>query len=800
MSKAILEGSLELGAAIGMGVGAFLDPALVADPLYMKTMFALGIAGAGELIASAAEALLNPNEGPGITTQQAAQFRPICYGERQVSGTMIYQSTTGSHYDQDNSVIVIASHPIEGFVSLYLDGRKVFWDEGSADNKTFSNGIAFGGNADGSTYNGPTGAHYNFGGPLVFADAYDGTQSSSTYSTALQANDPTWAPSASGTPSVSGHAYAYLKIEFDSSMFPQRPQLRWVIQGRNDILDIRTGDRGYSTNWANIIADVLMNTEYGVGVPQAMINTDQWIAAANVCDEMITCAGGSEARYTCHWTGDTQSASGDILAQMMPTAMGRISFVNGQFYIIPAYWMGSSGFTFDENDLTGTPEWKPYRKLSALFNRMTGTYVAPWFPYSVSGNLYDSNGWYDGTTADLFPLAWQPTSFPYFAMDPLHGYSSDQWLEEDGGRIFYKTLQLTCCNSVSQAQRVSKIALLRNRWQGEGTLEMSLSAYRAMPVDVIDMNFGLFGWSPKQLEITGFRTVPQISQDDDNKAPSLFVQIDVAETDPSIYEWSESEELTINTTPVLGNSIPYTVQPPTSIVLDSSAATAVVGADGVVTPRVLVTWDSPEDAYVTQIGIEYAPTGTGNWIDAGPLVDVDIYQAFVSGVVAGVTYDFRIRSLRANGAASVWVEQDGYTVSTTYSAITSEGISANIPYNISNTASIDSIQDGSYVTVRIYGPGGIGTSWENITGAGITTESAADITGLEFSTTYYIVLDTLGDYHATTSYSDSLSDAYLPVGSCITLTSAGVGGTPGGGGGGGTGGPRSPVGSTYSTE
>lgn len=795
MSKAILMGSLEIAGAIGMGVGAFLDPALIANPLYLKVMFGLGVAGVGQLVATGIEDLVNPNQGPGITTQQAAQYRPICYGMRQVAGTMIYQSTTGGKHDQDNNIVVVAAHPIEGFVSLYLDGRKVGWKSGSAENKTFANGVNFGGDADGTTRTGPTGTNYNFG-TLVFADAYDGTQSTSTYSTAMEANDPTWAPSANGTPSVSGCAYAYLKIEYDSSQFPQRPQLRWVIQGRNDIYDPRTNTRGYSENWALIVADVLLNNDYGVGVSQSQINTAQWIAAANVCDEMVACAGGEEARYTCHFTGDTQAASGDILSQMMPTAAGRISYVNGQFYIYPAYWQGETGFTFSEDDLVGTPNWLPYRKLPALFNRVSGTYVAPWFPYSVAGNLYDSNGFYDGTTADLTSLAWQPTSFPYYAEDVLHGYASDQWLAQDGGHIYYKNLPLSCCNSLSQAQRVAKITLLRNRWQGTGTLQFSLSAYKAMPADVISMNFGLFGWTEKTLEVTGFRTVPQVDTYGE-KPPQITVEVDVAETDASVYEWNATDELTVNTTPALGGSVPYTVAPPTSVVLDSSAATAVVGADGVVTPRVKVTWDSPADAYVTQIGIEYATAGSGNWIDAGPLVDVSVYQAFIPGVVAGQSYDFRIRSLRSNGAASVWVEIDSYTVSATYSSITTEGLSPNIGYNQNNNASIDSVSESGAASIRVYGPGGVGSSWDFLNGSLTITEPAADITGLAYATVYFVVLDSsTGDYHAFTDYNDTLPDSYISLGSLTTIGSGGTGGTIGGGGGsvggGGGGGPRSP--------
>jgi hypothetical protein len=61
-----------------------------------------------------------------------------------VGGSMIYCSTTGSHHDQYNMIIVLAGHECSAIENLYLDGRKVFWNTSSYDNTT-RNGINFGG-------------------------------------------------------------------------------------------------------------------------------------------------------------------------------------------------------------------------------------------------------------------------------------------------------------------------------------------------------------------------------------------------------------------------------------------------------------------------------------------------------------------------------------------------------------------------------------------------------------------------------------------------------------------------------
>ncbi|SEB40561.1 hypothetical protein SAMN05443244_0317 [Terriglobus roseus] len=431
MSKAIT-GLAMIGGAIAMGAAAFLDPALIASPVYDKIMAELAIQGIAMEAGAIADALMS-NRGENITTRQPAANRQMILGMQRVGGTLIYSSTTGSHHDQYNKVIVIAGHVCHSILGLYLDGRKVYWDTSSQYNTT-RNGVNFGGQADHNDHVGPDGNTYNFGG-LVFCEARFGEQVSGDVLASLNANDPHWATTANGNPYVGGCTYVYLKIEYDTSMFPSEPEIRFDVNGKCDIFDPRTQTNGFTTNWALIVADRMCDPVFGLGMSYTDdINIPQLIAAANVCDEPVELAGGgSEVRYACCWHGDTGTGTGDVISTMMSAAAGRISRIGGQWYIWPAYWQGPS-FTFDENVvLANAFQWNPYRSLKDRFNRVTGTYVAPNFPYNAAGNLYDPNGWYDGTIQNNFGFAFQPTNFPQYAMDPAHGYPSDQWLAEDGG-------------------------------------------------------------------------------------------------------------------------------------------------------------------------------------------------------------------------------------------------------------------------------------------------------------------------------------------------------------------------------
>jgi hypothetical protein len=789
MSKAI-EGAAMFAGAVGMGVAAFLDPALIASPLFDKAMAALVLGGISMEAGAIAQALTS-NRGTNITTRQPAAYRQVILGESRVGGVLVYSSTTGGNHDQWNKVIVLAGHPCNAIVNLYLDGRKVYWDTSSAGNQTVG-GFNFGGQANGTDYYDEGNNKYNFGG-LVYCEAVYGDQADGTVLASLTANDPTWAASSAGSPWLGGCTYLYLKVEYDSAMFPSDPEVRVNVQGRNDIYDPRAGTTGFTDNWTLCVAHVLNNSDYGLNVPQSLINQDQLIAAANVCDEQVALANGqTEDRYTCNVAFDTSTTPGDILDQMMYAAAGRLSRIGAQWFIWPAYWQGPS-FSWDQNALVDTPSWRPYRKPDEIFNRVKGVYVAPNYPYQLSGNLYDDNGFFDGTRQNNFQFEWQRTDYPPYAEDTLHGYSSDQFYAEDGDQDLWKDIEQKCCISVATSQRVAKIYLLRNRFQGTGMLPMMVTAFQMQPIDVMLMTFPRLGWTNQMLELGKFRLVLSDGEEteDGSKPPTWTVSVDVNQTDPSIYEWSIDEELLPSDAPGVMTQYSYQVQPPTDITLTSGASTAVEGADGVVQPRIEVSWNAPLDGLVTLIQIQYQLNGASTWID-GPVADVGNFSAFVSGVVAGLVYIVRIRSIRgSNGATSAWLTSSAYTVSDTLSSVTSSGLNPNSPYNIGNDALIDSVVDGSSADIRIYGPSGVGSAWDNYTGQGNASYPAATLTGMAFDTQYSVIFDTgTSEYSALTDYLDTLPDSYINLGSVLTVESGGTGGSSGGGSGSGGGAPR----------
>jgi hypothetical protein len=107
---------------------------------------------------------------------------------------------------------------------------------------------------------------------------------------------------------------------------------------------------------------------------------------------------------------------------------------------------------------------------------------------------------------------------------------------------------------------------------------------------------------------------------------------------------------------------------------------------------------------------------------------------------------------------------------------TSATIPPNVPSNTTNTATLDSIDAGVNPLVRIYGPGGVGTSYDRITGFGSLARPNGTISGLDYATKYAIIW-TGTSFIAATTYPDTLPDGYEWVGTMLTCTATGVVGT-----------------------
>ena len=381
-----------------------------------------------------------------------------------------------------------------------------------------------------------------------------------------------------------GKTCVFLRLNYDEKYFSGGlPAISFMIRGKNNIFDPRDSSHGYSNNAALCIADYLSNVDwgfrasYGTAIPNADL-----IAAANICDEsvllaIVTTPPSFEKRYTINGKFDLSAGRGEVLRNLLTSCAGRLTLLGGQFKIWPAAWLGTSPFAAPEiSDMAGPMQWKPTCSIRDLYNGVKGTYISP------------ANN-------------WQASDIPPYAQDEAHGYPSDQNLIDDGGTRRWLDIQLPFTISASMAQRICKIELLRRRMRGTGTVRYNMAGYSMATMDIIALDFAPFGWTGKLFEVLSHRfTLDQVNQGGEEVA-LLGTQIDIQETDAEVYDWEDTEELTPQGYQQPALPDPTKPAPPTGLTLTSDATTTVLTPSGVA-DSILVEWDIPVDAYVTNGG------------------------------------------------------------------------------------------------------------------------------------------------------------------------------------------------------
>jgi hypothetical protein len=522
-----------------------------------------------------------------------------------------------------------------------------------ADNTTFT---YVNGGPDTSSSGGICSTTYADYKDKIYVEFKNGNHTS-TFTTLLNAGT-NWGP----TDLCLGRTLVYVQMGYDQGVFPSSiPNVSFVIDGKSDILDPRTGTRGFTENAALCIADFmsLPVTQGGFGL---MIGTDiptaQLIAAANICDEAVSLAGGGTIpRYTCNTYVPLNQGRGTILQSLLTSCAGRLSYQGGTFNVFPGAWVAPT-LQLSDADLIGSFQFKRM-SIRDLANGIKGTYVSPENDY-------------------------QQADIPPYMQDVEHGYSSDQFLIEDRNERIFQDVNLPCTDNSATAQRLEKIALMRTRYQLRGTIRCSLRAYQAVALDVIQLSHPRYSWVNKYFEVLESRFVI----DKSDGVPTLAVELDLAETDSSIFDWNTSEQLTPQGYSQSDNrSGVNTVSPPEQLTLYSGPGATIggvtypntvsVGADGIKRNSLYVLWLPPNDAFVTQGGqieVQYQLDGTPDWTTAGKFHGAT-NNCYINNVSDGLTYNVQIRSINVAGYTSEWVMAGPETLSSVTSSISVAAIS-----------------------------------------------------------------------------------------------------------------------------
>jgi hypothetical protein len=265
----------------------------------------------------------------------------------------------------------------------------------------------------------------------------------------LKANCPDWKDEQIGR----GLSYVRLSLQYNAEKFPSGiPDARFIVRGRTDIYDPRTGASGYSANTALHILWFLRNR---CGVPDDEIVFETFASAANVSDEAVTNADGSVSqRYRTACVIGADEQRGSVMQKLEAACAGKLIRVGGRWMLQVGAYYGPYDFEITEDMIVGTVAGNTEPTNDAAINTVRGTFIDP-------------------------SQSWTETDYPEVSVA--------EWIVEDGGEAA-ESLTYSYVTDAYQPQRLANIELRKRRAAGALSLPMNFMGYNCRPGRVVRVN------------------------------------------------------------------------------------------------------------------------------------------------------------------------------------------------------------------------------------------------------------------------------------------------------------------------
>lgn len=648
-----------VGSAIGGTAGAYL---IIYAPQIAAFTTAVAVSGYSinqrKKAASAARAAYNASlKDRNVTVRNTTQARDLVMGKVRKGGTLAYIGSTGASNEKLTLVVVMASHEIQAFDTIYFDENPLTLDgDGYVQTDPYrtirkvsaSASIILGGGSGSVVlpYTPLAGSAVVVVQPTGDNASIDftGTISGNTVSVTgvdvsdgvglVQYQHSVTTPRARvrgmlGSPTQSafgdlitqfpgewtsdhrlrGCAYLVVELDYDPDAFPSGiPNISAVMRGTNQVYDPRTLTTGYSENPALLMRWFLLQALGGRRV-SAQLDEPSLIAAANTCDTLVDYGGGNVAMYTAGLVASTEQLPRDVLDELAEAMAGRWGYSNGLIRV-RAGALASTGPTITADWIAPGPvSIAPTRARAELRNIIQGTFIDP-----------EAN--------------WQQVQFSR-VVDAAA-------VTADGAELAGE-VEFGAINRSGQAQQVAAVMLREDRQALVVTLTCNLRAYTLQLFDVVAVTLDRFGWSSKLFEVVGR-----------SYSHGGGITLTLKETSSSIYAFGSSFPV-IDPAPNTNLPSPWTVQTPGALTVTSGSGALL---DGTTTSRTVVSWPALTDAGVTQGGyLEVA------FLDATQTTDFQIVRAdtvtshTLFGLRVGFSYVIKARAVNGSGVRSDWSAQ-----------------------------------------------------------------------------------------------------------------------------------------------
>lgn len=617
-------------AVAGAVVTFFGGAAALGTAATLAITFGVGIA-TSKLLGSLSKprgsaGALTPTQQLSATIRQAAAARRLVYGTVKAGGVLAYpaQSSDGEYA---YLAIYLGEGPMDG-----LD--PVFW---IGDEKS-----------DAAKFTG-----------LTQLEFFDGTQTTAS-ATLIAAGGGEWTAAEIGH----GMAYAVVRYKFDRNAFPNGLILPAFLARGRKVFDPRTNSTAHTSNTALVALDYV-RSEFGYNAPDDEIDWDSFIAAANICDEIIDSidpantvngVAGKVRRYTFNGVIETDVGPAQGLAAIEQTMAGFVRHINGKWRCYAGAWRAPTGPVLTADFLQGPPAYRTHPGRQQRINIARGTYREP--------------------KADWQDADYQEQTIPSAVAAEGEIVQNISF----GGVVVGAT-----------AQRLAKLNMMLARRRVPLVLRCNYAALLWQQLDVVTVNLPLIG-------VSGDYLIEEYTY-----AADGGIVLSMVPHVASDYAWTAATDEKL-VPEVLRPSFNSTPAPPTNLQVSGAFVTNGNTGDNNYNiypqPSLSATWVAGLDSLRKHFELQWGPSGS--------YVSTHIESATnwkTSAVSVGQAYDVRVRAVRLDDTTSDWVEVTNTTVendTTPPGQPTSLSVTAGVIGGAPNTINWTTPGDFDLLRSRVY--------------------------------------------------------------------------------------------------
>lgn len=392
-----------IAVAVGLAASAAAAAGIITATVAL--VITIGAAVAGALLTKA------PSFGGYTSSQERKQILRsstapcvTIYGTCVVSGLLFFAEEQAGTEEKEwiHLAIAIADHPIEAVTAVWLGDD-------------------------------PISAYGNLATYTIHSDR-------STVDPFMKANCSSWKDDMIGK----GITWARISLKFDNDKFPAGlPNIKFEVKGKR-VYDPRNQTTAWSENAALCILDYYRSH---LQVPDSDINMDQFIQAANICDQTLNDGGGNRRRYTINGTFDADEEQASILDELHKACAGEPTYMAGKHGMLAGAYYGPATMELHSDQIISDVKLTPEAAYGEKLNVVTGTFLDPQQQYSE-------------------------VDYP--------AVSVQQYIDDDGAE-FTDDLKLRFVNNEFQAQQLAQIKINRTRVGRTMTFSMNLSGYSYRP-------------------------------------------------------------------------------------------------------------------------------------------------------------------------------------------------------------------------------------------------------------------------------------------------------------------------------